>query len=187
MKKRLFTAINLPPSIREELASLAGRVDRREKEIRWVPPENIHLTLHFLGWVEEETQVQIEQILEHIVPRHRSMQLTLATLGAFPSWQNPRIFWIGIRDKITGKESKELATLQEELNDEFLRLGMVLDDRPFSPHITLARIKGRVELLAYKVAVESLPFNVETVDLMQSILSAKGPTYHILKKFSLHS
>ena len=179
---RSFIAIELPAEVRAELASIEEKLKvRRHPFVKWVDPESIHLTLKFLGSVSGETIPEIVEAMSLVAQPVSPFTLQIGGTGAFPNWQRPQIVWVGV-----GGEMGRLTTLQRELEAALSPLGFPPESRPFSPHLTLGRLRERVTpedrrrfgLWAQSVKFEaSLSFEVNAVRLMKSQLTSSGPIY----------
>ena len=179
---RSFIAIELPAEVRAELASIEEKLKvRRHPFVKWVDPESIHLTLKFLGSVSGETIPEIVEAMSLVAQPVSPFTLQIGGAGAFPNWQRPQIVWVGV-----GGEMGRLTTLQRELEAALSPLGFPPESRPFSPHLTLGRLRERVTpedrrrfgLWAQSVKFEaSLSFEVNAVRLMKSQLTSSGPIY----------
>ncbi len=133
---RAFIAIDLPDDIRRRLAHVSHKLQQQLKPypIRWVPPENIHLTLKFLGDVSEHNLRLLTDLLAGEVGTHRPFEFGVGTLGAFPDVRRPRVIWVGI------EAPNELLALQRGIDQTTARLGYAREQRPFQPHLTLGRV-----------------------------------------------
>ncbi|MCX5991702.1 MAG: RNA 2',3'-cyclic phosphodiesterase [Chloroflexi bacterium] len=179
---RSFIAIELPAEVRAELASIEEKLKvRRHSFVKWADPESIHLTLKFLGSVSGETIPEIVEAMSLVAQPVCPFTLQIGGTGAFPNWQRPQIVWVGV-----GGEMGRLATLQRELEAALSPLSFPPESRPFSPHLTLGRLRERVTpedrrrfgLWAQSVKFEaSLSFEVNAVRLMKSQLTSSGPIY----------
>ena len=179
---RSFIAIELPADVRAELASIEEKLKvRRHPFVKWVDPENIHLTLKFLGSVSGETIPEIVEAMSLVAQPVSPFTLQIGGTGAFPNWQRPQVVWVGV-----GGEMGRLTTLQRELEAALSPLGFPPESRPFSPHLTLGRLRERVTpedrrrfgLWAQSVKFgASLSFEVNAVRLMKSQLTSSGPIY----------
>jgi 2'-5' RNA ligase len=179
---RAFIAIELSPEIQERLegvsAQLKGRLEGAP--VRWVPIENIHLTLKFLGDVSLSNLDMLKKILAGVSSMHRDFEISAGGLGAFPKIQNPRVIWVGL------EAPAELAGLQHAIDQETARLGYAREDRPFSPHLTLGRVSrnatagdihGIADVLGgFKVGFLGVAC-VEAVHLFRSDLNPGGAVY----------
>ena len=187
---RSFIAIELPAEVRAELASIEEKLKvRRHPFVKWVDPESIHLTLKFLGSVSGETIPEIVEAMSLVAQPVSPFTLQIGGTGAFPNWQRPQIVWVGV-----GGEMGRLTTLQRELEAALSPLGFPPESRPFSPHLTLGRLRERVTpedrrrfgLWAQSVNFEaSLSFDVNAVRLMKSQLTPSGPIYSELASVKL--
>lgn len=175
---RLFIAIELP----EQHKSLLSEARREIKGVKWTPPDQLHLTLRFLGNVESSHVSTLVDRLQQI--RSLSFTLHLEGISAFPSHRRPRIIHIATRD------SKPLLTLHREVDEMVIAAGVLPDPKPFSPHVTIARVKEerRGELAAYFDQYRNLalpPMPVEEVRLYKSILQRTGALHECLYAFPL--
>jgi 2'-5' RNA ligase len=183
---RTFIAIELPEQIRDALAKLEDRFKKTGADVKWVEPKNIHLTLKFLGEIDDEQLVKISEILEEVTGNKKCFQIRICSIGAFPKINYPRVIWMGI--DIGDKETKELA---RELEKKISELGILKERRPFSSHITIGRTRsdiGRDKLVQELKAVNLLDgknFTVTKITLFKSTLTPKGAIYEVLKEASL--
>jgi 2'-5' RNA ligase len=133
---RAFIAIDLSAEIIQRLEEVAGQLKQRldGMQIRWVPVENIHLTLKFLGDVSMTNLEVLKKILLSESSNHPTFEMSVGELGAFPSLRRPRVIWVGVT------APSELNTLQHGIETETARLGYQHENRDFSPHLTLGRV-----------------------------------------------
>ena len=128
---RVFVAVDLDPEIREKISRFLDGIRGFADEARWVRPESLHVTLKFIGEQSEEQVAAVTERLQSITAK--SFELHFTGHGFFPTAKAPRVFWIGIQ---VGAELAELAT---EIDSALSELKIPREDRPFSPHLTLAR------------------------------------------------
>jgi 2'-5' RNA ligase len=164
---RLFVAIDLPENIKEQLNSICFGLPGA----RWVPGDQLHLTLRFIGEVDGGLFREIRAALEHI--EAEEFPVRLKGLGYFPPRQEPRVLWVGM-DK-----SEELLQLRKKVDRELNELGVPAEKRKFAPHITLARLRetplARVTSFLSGNGLFSLPeFQAENFCLYSSVLTPKG-------------
>ncbi len=184
---RLFIA--LFPSLRI-VRALAERIEAWKEQLpdprlRWVPPENLHLTLCFLGDVDAERIPDLEAALG-AVPLAGPIELRLNGLGAFPGNQRPRVLWAGIAGDIA-----RMASFQVQIQEAALPFAQRPDPKPFSPHLTLARIKegdGRLgravrRLVQAEAETEFGAWPATEIQLMKSVLGADRSRYEVLARF----
>jgi 2'-5' RNA ligase len=132
---RAFIAIDLPLYIQQQLADILVQLKKPDvTAVRWVPAQNIHLTIKFLGDVSPANLEILTRILQAEVSRFRPFEIKIGGLGAFPSIRRPRVIWVGVEAPPT------LQSLQRAIETETVRLGYPVEERPFSPHLTLGRV-----------------------------------------------
>ncbi len=175
---RLFVALDLTEEIRRRLAGLAGGVPGA----RWTEPENLHLTLRFIGEVPEDQAMDIDAALAEV--RAPAFPLILDGVGVFGSARRARVLWAGV------ERSEALAHLQAKVESALVRCGLPAEERKFSPHITLARLKdapadriGR--FLSDRGLFRAGPMPVEHVTLYRSHLGNGGAVYEALREYPL--
>lgn len=184
--KRIFIALKIDPAtefkgILNSLKSLTAG-----ENIKWVDPINIHLTLAFLGDTEEERIKIAGLVLKRECSCFGEFTFTLKGAGLFKNHRVPRVIWIGI------SENDKLLSLNQKIMNGLKDTGFGMEDRPFSPHITL----GRIKLLKNSSILESFfdkygeaeiqKVNVREVILFESILRPTGPIYNPIGKFALN-
>jgi len=179
---RAFVAIELPDPILNCLdkVSLDLKKQLENVPIRWVPAENIHLTLKFLGDVSEANLEVLKKILKSIGSNHRAFEISVGGLGAFPKAQHARVIWIGL------EVPPDLISLQHSLEIEAGRLGYAHEERPFSPHLTIGRVSRNPTagdlnklsnvLKSYKVGFLGV-VQVQGIHLFRSDLHPSGAVY----------
>jgi RNA 2',3'-cyclic 3'-phosphodiesterase len=129
---RLFIAIEIPTEIREALARFIKELRAVAPHAKWVRPENLHVTLKFLGHTDAKNLEKIESALQ-IIRSPQLVALEFSGVGFFPNEKRPRVFWAGLNS------SPNLAPLAEAIDRAMHQLGFPLENRPFTPHLTLAR------------------------------------------------
>lgn len=197
---RTFIAIELPPAAR-------AQVQRRQEQVRarlaaqgladvfrWTPVEQMHLTLRFLGETTSAQQAQLAARLAAVVAGYGPFGLTVSGVGCFPRWQAPRVLWLGIQGA-----SQALGALQAEVEQAAQEVGFVPEERPFSPHLTIARLQRQADRPAQRRAGEILaalaargeppgiPWPVQEIVHMRSDLRPGGPIYTVLETFRLQA
>jgi RNA 2',3'-cyclic 3'-phosphodiesterase len=184
---RSFIAIELPLLIKSSIEEIQNKLKSSTADVRWVRPEGIHLTLKFLGNIEEERISEISDLVTQCASDISSFPLTVRTLGAFPNEKNPKVIWVGTDD-----DSGSLSKLQQALENRLSHIGFKVEKRAFSPHLTLGRLKspkGKRELittLADHKQSECGTFEAQEVCLFKSELKPSGAIYTKLKIFPLH-
>ena len=180
---RLFTAINLDSATKARLGALLAKVKPTAK-LHWTPVENLHITTKFIGEWEEERLGQLESALSKVTVTG-PIRIGLRGLGWFPNPHNPRSFWVGIN------AGDQLAALAKSTNQALADLGIATETKAFSPHLTLARIKGDVDLRPLRSAIVELPsvdfgeFEARAFHLYLSELHSFGSVYKKIGEFPL--
>lgn len=174
---RTFIAIEVPPKIREALADCRHELERLPAEASWTRPVNIHLTLRFLGEVEEKQLAAIARAMQGSVQGIAPFPLHLSRLGAFPNLRRPRVLWAGLAGEIQVAEE-----LQARLEERLEATGFACETKAFHPHLTLARLKSVTNPRLWSEAVDQtqlpqLAFEVQRIVLFQSKLHPGGAQY----------
>lgn len=176
MKKRVFIAILLPEEIKKELIEIQKKL--RRLNVRWIKPENLHFTLAFIGWIEEDKIMKIKEIIKNIVQKYSLFFLRLIKITLGPSQKYPRMIWA------VGEKEEMLERVWQELREGFKESHIPVDERyPLKVHLTLARTRGR-ELFGRIIDEKiDLSFQIKEVALMESLLGPEGAEYKILESF----
>jgi len=173
---RCFIAIELPENIRSALSYIEGKLKKTNADIRWVKPENIHLTLKFLGNVGDATVKKIIELMEKSCRRYNPFYLEIKGVGMFPDKRYPRVLWVGVID------NNILKTLQKDIDDSMATIGFEKDKR-FNAHLTLGRFRSSKGKDAILDAIRELEgdicgtIEVKSISLMESILHPEGARY----------
>jgi len=182
---RAFLAIDPPEEIFREIIKIQERLKNAiQGDIRWVRPEGMHLTLKFFGYVYESDIENISRVVKDGVANMKALLLNVRNLGAFPSVNRPRVLWLGIDG-----DTNALISLQVEIDAGFQEYGFKKEDRPFRPHLTLARIKEPKGLIGLAEAVKKNEdyiagsFTVSGLTLFKSDLKPTGAIYTKLAHF----
>ncbi len=175
---RLFVALELPETARARLAALAGGVPGA----RWTPPENMHLTLRFVGEVPEPAFADVAGALARV--RVPGFDLAVEGVGHFARGRSPTMLWAGVA------RDAALDRLQARVEAAVAAAGLPAEGRKFTPHVTLARLKdsprGRVqEFLATHGLLRLAPFAVESFALFSSHLGHGGALYRVEARYPL--
>jgi 2'-5' RNA ligase len=181
-RMRLFTGLDLPPDVAANLDRVQARL-RPTARINWSPVANLHVTTKFIGEWPEARLGDLKDALAAL-PSRDPITLSIRRLGFFPNPHSPRVFWCGI-------EAPGLRELAAESDRATSTLGIASEEREYSPHLTLARIKERVDMQPLREAIaalDSLEFGSFTVDrfyLYHSRLAPSGSVYTKLAEFAL--
>ena len=183
---RCFIAIPLSSQSHKELAQIQLNLKETDSDVKWVKSENIHLTLKFLGDIEETKIATISQKLQEVVKIHNYFEILVGKLGTFPNLLNPRVIWIGIN-----KNEDKINNLQKNTEEALTPLGLEKEMRAFHPHLTLGRVRSKknIKQLTEKIKTLQLPqfqpITVNKIVLFQSILKPSGAEYTVLEEFKL--
>jgi 2'-5' RNA ligase len=176
---RLFVAIDLPPDVIANLESLLARL-KPAARISWSPIENLHITTKFIGEWPEGRTAELTATLRTL-PARPAIPIAIEKLGFFPNPHAPRVFWAGVH------AGEPLAQLARETEDALAALGIAKEQRPYSPHLTLARIKtpGKQHALLQAVAaLPSLDFGIFTADRFFLYRNQTAPSGSVYTKTS---
>lgn len=178
---RLFIGLKLPKKQKARIHRAARPLREEDLPVRWVEPDNLHVTLKFLGQVRKDRISEIEGIVGRIAAATRAFSAGLGGFGAFPTIRRPRVVWLGV------EATTELRWLKQDLEWSLGDVGFEVETRAFHPHVTLGRalkqagpgaFRGLDRLLA-DIDFED-EMRVHTVDLMESRLSSSGPRYGVV-------
>lgn len=173
---RLFIAVDLPGASRDRIESLIADLRREVPEVRWARIEGVHLTLKFLGEVEEGRLRALAAILDRRAAAAGGFTVLLKGVGMFGTKSRPRVVWCGVMDPDGG-----LARLAASIDDGCAETGFPREARPFHPHLTLARLKGPSRSLAAAVDARTDldlgGFAVTSFHLFRSLLRPRGAEY----------
>ncbi len=177
--QRQFIALDLPDSVRGELARLCEPLE----EVRWTEPAQLHVTLRFLGEVPEERREEAVRRLAGI--RVEPFVLPVEGVGVFPPKGPPRVVWAG-----TGRGHPRLFQLRQRIDDALIGAGLDFDLRTFHAHVTLGRCgeDAARSIKGWRLRHEGFigaPFRVDHFSLYESVLGAAGPEYRRLRRFAL--
>lgn len=187
---RAFVAVEMSPEIHDGLDLVTGDLKQKLKNlpIRWVPVENMHLTLKFFGDVSEANLEVLKEILKSTISGHHCFEISVGELGAFPSMRRPRVVWVNV------EAPPELSAVQRGIETETTRLGYAREKRAFAPHLTLGRVSRTARskdkhqisevLEKYKVGFLGV-MRVQSVNLYRSDLRPSGAVYTRLFSASL--
>lgn len=166
----MFVAVPLPPAARAAVAAAAAEWRRDAPPASWVPAENLHVTLRFLGEVPDEQVVAISAAISGSLAHHVDLPVRLGSAGAFPSAARARVLWVGVDDPAGG-----VAAIEASLGEHLATLGFEPEDRPFRPHVTVARLRAPARVVPADVGVEPVRFTVDRVALIRSVLRGSSP------------
>lgn len=187
---RSFIAIELPHDLKLAISQLQAQLKSGSRApVKWVNPENTHLTLKFLGNIDFAVIDDIKKALRESVRGIPAISLGAENLGTFPNNIRVQVIWVGL----TG-ELDRLQKLQQRIDKELSPLGFPAEKRAFSPHLTIARLRDRASvndrreigrLVENTIFESSIDFSAKSINLMKSQLTREGPIYSVLDSVSL--
>jgi 2'-5' RNA ligase len=175
---RTFIAIEIPDEIKQQMAEVQRRLKGTGVDASWTRPEGIHLTLKFLGEIPDSQVADIMSALTRTAGDTGGFRLEIEGVGTFPNSKNARVVWIGVSGDI-----EKLTKLQAAVEDAMAKLDMEREDRPFTPHLTLGRIKYIRSKESWLSTLEEIKdiklagFDVNAISLMKSELKRTGAVY----------
>lgn len=183
---RAFVAFELPGQVVEQTAALQADLKTQGLKLRWVKPQNLHLTLKFLGDIPAAHAPRVGSAMQKAVADHPPVEMTLQGMGVFPGFKRPRVLWIGF-----GGQVDELEHIYQRLEDELEAVGFEREKRGFRAHLTIARIKGAVPGDTFRQVIQQtadfspLQFSARRLVLYQSVLRPQGAVYTALQEVDL--
>ena len=183
-EKRVFIGIPIGRKIKSILPIVKSAVNCNPKYIKWIPPENIHLTLSFLGNIRVK---DIHHFIESLKKKITSndFQLTITGTGVFPSSKSPKVLWLGISKGIV-----ELTLLQSQVEKSIRKFKDNYENNTFTPHISIARINKGSRIIDVSPFLNSVYFpidlDINSISMYESILLPEGAQYTVLATFPLN-
>lgn len=183
---RTFIAVDIGKVIRDRSVALQENLARTDPDVKWVEPQNLHVTLLFLGEVDDRDVPCVCKIVADCAQKLPAFSMTVATVGCFPNPRRPRIIWIGI-----GEGTQPLCQIHDALEIPLLELGFRREDRRYTPHITLGRVRTDRPADAFAAALAKLTgwkggdVMVTEILIMASKLTPQGPEYTVLGRAPL--
>ncbi|ODS32485.1 MAG: 2'-5' RNA ligase [Candidatus Scalindua rubra] len=187
MTIRAFIAIEIGKEIKRKLSEFLSQLKETNADVKWVFPENIHLTLKFIGYIEEETLPGLNKIINDAISCLSPFNISIRNIGAFPNLKKPRIIFVCVQDK-----GNSLAKIYEKLDKGVEKLGIKRESKKYVGHITLGRIRSQknISKLINTLKSDTEHFfgleKVNYISLMQSKLTPTGPIYTRLNSFMLN-
>jgi 2'-5' RNA ligase len=184
---RTFIAIDVDKTIRNRLVALQETLTEADSAVKWVEPENLHLTLLFLGEVDERELHKVCRAVADVCQEHAAFPLSIERAGCFPNPRRPRVLWVGV-----GEGAEQIGALHDDLELPLLELGCYRrEERKYTPHLTIGRVKNEpstdklAQALAKRSAWHGGQTTVREVHVMSSELSSDGPTYAVMSRAKL--
>ncbi|MFH1522414.1 MAG: RNA 2',3'-cyclic phosphodiesterase [Patescibacteria group bacterium] len=181
-KKRLFISLNLSAGVKEQISCIIDKLRKENKGVKWVILKSLHLTLHFLGYLDEEQSRKVQISMQSLSGKFKKMDFIFNRINAFPNIKNPRIIFVA-GEQIN---SRSVFSLQELLGKELVKLGIGVDHRSWKLHITIGRAKEQnVNLNIENNIIAPMQFSISTFELMESELTQRGAMYNEVANFKL--
>ena len=183
LEKRIFIGIPISSKIKSILSSIKTSIHSSRDIIKWIPPENIHLTLSFLGNISEREISNVIQSIENGIT-FKFFKIKVEGLGVFPSTNFPKILWVGISNGVD-----ELTLLHQFIEKSVREYKSFNKKEKFMPHITIARIRRsqrKIDVLPFLNTVYSpIELDINSICLYESLLSPEGVQYKVLTEFQI--
>jgi len=186
---RVFIAIDIDDNIRKAIAALqkqiASSISVKKGDLKWVEPNNIHLTLKFLGEINDEQLTQVKEIANTTAQAHQKFNLDIESVGGFGG-RSAKIVWVG-----AGKGTNELLALQKDLETLLEQAGFPKEEREFSAHLTLCRVNHPIAGVKLGEAIKQFSSQklgsiaADCIRVYQSQLTPQGPIYTMIADFNL--
>lgn len=183
---RTFLAIDLGEDIRGRLIALQEELAAIAADVKWVEPENLHITLLFLGEVEQKEVLEVCRVAQMAVAELPLFTMSVEGAGCFPNPRRPRTLWVGV-----GEGSAEVVQVHDAIETSLLDMGYRRETRAYVPHVTLGRVKGDrpndelAKALAKHKTWSAGEISVREVCIMSSELTSDGPIYTVLGRAKL--
>ncbi|MGQ9455377.1 MAG: RNA 2',3'-cyclic phosphodiesterase [Armatimonadota bacterium] len=179
---RTFVAVLLADELKTRIAEVQRQAKELAPSVKWIEPENFHITLKFLGNVREDALSGIFNAVDQVAGRFPNFELSIAGLGAFPNPRSARVVWVGVKQ---GRE--ELAKLAGAIDTALTKLGFPKEAREFKSHITIGRVKNAKHLGSLAQKFDEIDATnvgrqiVSSVAVMKSTLKPEGAVYSPLR------
>lgn len=177
---RLFFALPLEPQLRAQLVHWQQLWSKTVTNVKWVKEENLHLTLKFLGETHANQLELITSSARAALAGYPPFTLHVNGAGVFPNMRRARVLWVGLEDS-----KGQLFRLQQQLDKRLADVGFPLDSMPFTPHLTLGRLRQPSQVALPVFPVENLVVSVSHINLYESTLTPQGPLHETLATFEL--
>jgi 2'-5' RNA ligase len=184
---RTFIALDPGPAIRDRMITLQKELARAGADVKWVEPDNLHITLLFLGEVEDRDLVSVCQAVTETAETRGAFEVSIEGAGCFPNMRRPRVVWLGV-----GRGAADIAGLHDALEEPLLQLGCYRrEERKYTPHVTLGRVQGDESTDALSAALlknkgyQAGTADIREVQVMSSELSPRGPVYTVMSRARL--
>jgi 2'-5' RNA ligase len=183
MERRIFLAFSVDENVKNELKKTLQELIHKNRDIRvnWVEPENFHITIQFLGEIDDNELEKVKVEIEQIATKFKTIQFQLDKIDTFPNVKHPKIIVVKAFE-----HTRMSNRLQKELTDRLVNKGIQVDLKIWKPHITLGRNKLGIKLNGLEnISVSTITWNVEHIEIMESLLSKQGAKYNLIEVYPL--
>lgn len=182
---RLFIALSLDLNVKNSLSNIIIDLKSKGGKVKWVEPLNLHLTVKFLGNTDPGKIDSIKNCIDRVGSSSSPIETSFTSLGGFPNLIQPKVIWVDM-----DKNKESLTELASKIDMGLTDIGFEKDNKPFKPHLTLGRVKDSADLdnlVSYlkQFKFEKINFCFDTLQLIQSTLTQKGPIYKTLHEVKL--
>lgn len=176
---RLFIAALLPDEIKAALGGYVASLGKAAEGVKWEKEEKLHVTLKFLGEVDERTAEAVSLVTGEASRKYSPFEMTTGNLGGFPDLKRPHVLYVGL------SENPGLSGLQSEIEEGLEPLGFERDKRRFVPHVTIGRVNGRMRTTGPLPLPKKIHFTVSEISVVKSVLGKAGSVHTPLHIFTL--
>jgi len=186
MSIRSFLAFPISGLFQEKVKNILDDLQAADADVKWVKLENIHLTIKFLGGMEENCIERVMSLLDQRCREFVPITSYLSQIGAFPDLQHPKIVWAVLDDS-----KQEIQRIVELLRGDIEKFGIAQDEHPFKPHLTLGRVRSSTNLKDLIQKIRQMTFEKKTeqifdkIILYKSTLTPQGPIYDVLREYEI--
>jgi 2'-5' RNA ligase len=176
---RLFIAALLPEDIKRRISDYINRLKPDIEGVKWEKPDKLHVTLKFLGEVDDSKLAQISNTLDSLYHKQSPFKMNITRFGGFPGLRSPRVLFVGL------SENEELSKLHAEIQEQLGTLGFQRDERRFIPHVTIGRVKKKFSIRDALPLPEKTAFEIRKIGVIKSELNKTGSVYTPVELFDL--
>jgi len=176
---RLFIAALLPEDIKRRISDYINGLKPDIEGVKWEKPDKLHVTLKFLGEVDDTKLAQINNTLESLYRKQSPFKMSITRFGGFPGLRSPRVLFVGL------SENEELSKLHAEIQEQLSALGFQTDSRKFIPHVTIGRVKKKFGIKDTLPLPEKTAFEIRKIGVIKSELNKGGSVYTPVELFDL--
>jgi 2'-5' RNA ligase len=190
---RTFISVELADEVKKNIAELVGELKNTSTAVKWVEPKNLHITLKFLGWIEEKNLSDLIELAARAVAQSAAFKAKFEGLGTFPEGKKARVVWVG-----TVEGGDELGKIAAALEKTLSKAGFRSEEREFRSHITIGRVKEKIarpvryeeidKLMEKIKEFQGAKFGeavVDRINIMKSTLTQAGPIYETIREIKL--